>query len=132
MGIAAIALAALLGFVCILIVARPFLRIDDADDTLDQLDAVQRDRLELLEARDRAITALQDLEVDHREGKVSDVDYRTLVSQLRGEAARAIAAIDAAREEADGGASEAGAPPSEARENEPASGSAARVEPGED
>jgi hypothetical protein len=132
MGIAAIALAALLGFACILIVARPFLRSDDADDTLDQLDAVQRHRLELLEARDRAITALKELEVDHREGKVSDTDYRTLVSQLRGEAAQAIAAIDAAREEADGGAVEAGSPSSEAAESEPASGSAARVEPGED
>ncbi len=132
MGIAAIALAALLGFVCILIVARPFLRSHDADDTLDQLDAIQRHRLELLEARDRAITALQELEVDHREGKVSDADYRTLVSQLRGEAARAIAAIDAARGEADRGAIEAGSPPSEAMEHEPASGSTAPVEPGED
>ncbi len=132
MGIAAIALAALLGFICILIVAWPYLRSHEADDTLDQLDAIQRHRLDLLEARDRAITALQELEVDHREGKVSDSDCRTLVNQLRREAAGAIAAIDAEREEADDCASEAGFPPSEATESEPANGSVAPLEPDED
>jgi Tfp pilus assembly protein PilO len=97
-GTLALILAALLAVVCIVVVAWPILRSAGPTDSLDQLDAEEREWLALLEARDRTLIALQELETDHREGKVSDEDYRTLVSELRAEAARALAAIDAARE----------------------------------
>lgn len=99
MSIGAIVLAASLGFVCILVVAWPYLRSDEADDALEQLDELELEQLALLESRDRAIAALQELETDHREGKMDDADYRVLVSQLRADAARSIAALDAARGE---------------------------------
>ena len=107
MGTLALVLAALLAVVCIALVAWPMLRSERADGTLEQLDAEQREQLALLEARDRTLVALQELETDHREGKVSDPDYRVLVSQLRVDAAQALAAIDAAKREA------SGAPPEE-------------------
>ena len=100
MGTIALVLAALLAFTCVVVVAWPILRSQTASDSIDQLDADDRSRLELLEARDRTIIALQELETDHREGKVTDADYRVLVGQLRVDAAHALAAIDAAREEA--------------------------------
>lgn len=96
----ALVLAAVLAVVCIAIVAWPMLRSDRAEDTIEQLDEVERERLALLEARDRTLIALQELETDHREGKVTDDDYRRLVSQLRADAAQALAAIDAAKAEA--------------------------------
>jgi hypothetical protein len=43
--------------------------------------------LELLEARDRALAALKELEFDHRTGTVSDEDYRAQVGPLRREVA---------------------------------------------
>jgi hypothetical protein len=52
---------------------------------------VQADgRLALIEERDRAVSALKELELDHRTGKVSDDDYRALVGRLRREAAEAL------------------------------------------
>ena len=100
MGTLALVLAALLAFLCIVVVAWPILRSEGVSDTIEQLDEAEREQLALLEARDRTVVALQELETDHREGKVSDADYRILVGQLRADAAQALAAIDAARAEA--------------------------------
>ena len=58
---------------------------------------LDRRRLELAEARDRALGALKELELDHRTGKVSDEDYRALVGPLRREAAAGAAGARAAR-----------------------------------
>ena len=89
--------ALLLAAACAVYVARPFLRepvVAAAADRLDQLDEGGRDRLALVEERDRALDALKELELDHRTGKVSDEDYRALVAPLRAEAARAMSALD--------------------------------------
>jgi hypothetical protein len=90
-------LGALLAVACVLFVARPFLRRPGAsreDDRLDEPDALERRRLELVEERDRALAALKELEFDHRTGKVSDEDYRALVGPLRRRAAEALRALD--------------------------------------
>jgi hypothetical protein len=50
--------------------------------------------LELAEERDRALSALKELEFDHRTGKVSDEDYRELVGPLRQRAAGALRALE--------------------------------------
>ena len=98
----ALVLAALLAIACVLAVALPFLREPEPEtDVLDEPDALRRRQLELAEARDRALGALKELELDHRTGKVSDEDYRALVGPLRREAAAALRALEprtAARE----------------------------------
>ncbi len=87
----ALALAALLAVACVVVVALPFLRDPEpVSDTLDELDAGERRRLELFEARDRALAALKELEFDHRTGTISDEDYRTLIGPLRREAATSL------------------------------------------
>lgn len=102
----ALVLAVLLAVVAVVAVAMPFLRDPEpASDTLDELDEHERRRLELLEARDRALAALKELEFDSRTGAITDEDYRTLVGPLRREVARTLQAL------ADGsapGAAEAG------------------------
>jgi hypothetical protein len=93
----ALLLGGLLAAACAVYVGRPFLRepaVATADDRLDQLDKRGRERLALVEERDRALDALKELELDHRTGKVSDEDYRALVAPLRGEAARAMKALE--------------------------------------
>ena len=91
----ALALAAILAVVCVIAVALPFLREPEPDsDSLVELDEQDRRRLELLEARDRALAALKELEFDHRTGTISDEDYRTLVGPLRREAASALQALE--------------------------------------
>jgi hypothetical protein len=91
----AVVLAAALAVVCVLLVALPFLREPEPDsDTLDAIDEDERRRLEILEARDRALAALKELEFDHRTGTVSDEDYRALVGPLRRDAARALQALE--------------------------------------
>jgi hypothetical protein len=57
-------------------------------------DELEQRRLALAEERDRALAALKELEFDHRTGKVSDDDYRTLVGPLRQRAAEALRALD--------------------------------------
>ena len=90
---AALVLAALLAVLCVVWVARPFIREPEpADDTLAEPEAR---RLALLDERDRALAALKQLEFDHRTGTVSDEDYRAAVGGLRREAAAAIRALDA-------------------------------------
>jgi hypothetical protein len=95
MDVLAAVLAAILAAVCVVLVARPFLREPDApDDTLDEPSRTEHARLRLAEKRDRALTALRELEFDHRTGKVSDADYRDQVVELRRQAAEAIRALD--------------------------------------
>ena len=95
MEVAALALAALLAVACVVFVARPFLREPWAgDDRLAEAGEEERERLRLVEQRDRALAALKELEFDHRTGKISDADYRELVVPLRREAAAALAALE--------------------------------------
>jgi hypothetical protein len=90
----ALLLAVLLAVVAVVAVALPFLREPEpASDTLDQLDEQERRRLEELEARDRALAALKELEFDHRTGAITDEDYRMLVGPLRREVARTLQAL---------------------------------------
>ncbi len=49
--------------------------------------------LEILERRDRALSALRELEFDHRTGKVTDEDYAALLAPLRSAAAEALQAV---------------------------------------
>ena len=91
----ALVLAAALVVACVVMVALPFLREPDPEsDVLDQLEPEERRRLELLEARDRALAALKELEFDHRTGTVSDEDYRAQVGQLRRDVASALRALE--------------------------------------
>ena len=96
-GAWALLLGGLLAAACAVYVARPFLRepaVAAGDDRLSSLDERGRERLALVEERDRALDALKELELAHRTGKVSDEDYRVLVAPLRADAARAIKALD--------------------------------------
>jgi hypothetical protein len=87
--------AAVLAVLCVLYVARPFLREPSARaDVLAQPDELDRRRLALIEERDRATDALRELEFDHRTGKLSDEDYRALVGPLRRRAAEAARALE--------------------------------------
>jgi len=91
----ALVFSALLAVACVVVVALPFLRDPEpVSDTLDELDDGERRRLELVEARDRALAALKELEFDHRTGTVSDADYRALVSPLRREAANSLQELE--------------------------------------
>ena len=91
----ALALAAGLAVACVVFVARPFLREPAArDDRLAEPDQGERERIRLVEERDRALAALKELEFDHRTGKVSDDDYRELVGPLRRQAAEALRALE--------------------------------------
>jgi hypothetical protein len=90
----ALVLAAMLAVACVIAVAMPFLREPEPEsDALDDLDEDERRRLELLEARDRALAALRDLEFEHRTGTVSDDDYRTQLGPLRRDVASALQAL---------------------------------------
>jgi hypothetical protein len=101
--LAALVLAVLLAIGCVVLVALPFLMEPEPEsDSLDELDETERRRLERLEARDRSLAALKELEFDHRTGTVSDEDYRQLVGPLRREAASALQALEADGETASG------------------------------
>ena len=90
-----LALGVVLAVLCVLLVARPFLREPaPTDDRLDAPEPEQAARIALEEERDRALAALKELEFDHRTGKVSDDDYRTLVGPLRARAAEALRALE--------------------------------------
>ena len=96
----ALIVAAALAILCVLYVARPFLREPVArSDVLLQPDELDRRRLALIEERDRAVDALRELEFDHRTGKLSDDDYRLLVGPLRRRAAEAARALEPRGEE---------------------------------
>lgn len=97
----ALVLAATLAVVCVVAVALPFIREPEPEsDVLDELDEDERRRLELLETRDRALSALKELEFEHRTGTVSDEDYRGQIGPLRREVAAALQAL--ARESGEG------------------------------
>ena len=90
----ALVLAVLLAVAAVVVVALPFLREPEpVSDDLAELDDAERERLELMEARDRSLAALKELEFDHRTGTISDDDYRTAVGPLRREAAAALQAL---------------------------------------
>jgi hypothetical protein len=87
----ALLIGALLAVGSVVLVAAPFLREPAAaDDRLLPPDATQQRRLARAEERDRALSALKELEFDHRTGKVSDDDYRELVPVLRQRAAETL------------------------------------------
>ena len=91
----ALVLGAVLAVIAVVAVARPFLREPAAvSDTLDEPGELERRRLSLAEERDRALYALKELEFDHRTGKISDDDYRSLVGPLRRRAAEALRALE--------------------------------------
>jgi Mg/Co/Ni transporter MgtE len=88
-------LAAALAAGTVVVVALPFLREPaPASDALHELDARERELLEAEEERDRALAALKELEADHRAGRLSDEDYRSVVGPLRQEAAQALRTLD--------------------------------------
>ena len=91
----ALVLGGLLALAAVAFVARPFLREPaPANDRLDEPGEPERRRLALAEERDRALAALKELEFDHRTGKVSDEDYRSLVGPLRRRAAEALRSLE--------------------------------------
>ena len=91
----ALVLAAALAAGCVVAIALPFLREPEpVSDDLGALSAQERRRLELAEGRDRALAALKELETDHRQGRISDLDYRAVVGALRRDAAQALRALD--------------------------------------
>ena len=88
-------LAGALAVACVVVVALPFLREPEPDsDSLAELEEPERRRLERLEARDRALAALKELEFDHRTGTISDDDYRATIGPLRREVAAALQALE--------------------------------------
>jgi hypothetical protein len=92
MTTAAIVLAAVLAVAAVLWVARPLLAREGGEATVP--DEAAAERLRLVEARDRALRALKELEFDHRTGKTTDADYRALVGPLRRRAAAALQALE--------------------------------------
>lgn len=90
----ALVLAATLAVVCVVAVALPFIREPEPEsDVLDEFDEDERRRLELLETRDRALSALKELEFEHRTGTVSDEDYRAQIGPLRRDVAATLQAL---------------------------------------
>jgi hypothetical protein len=90
----ALVLAATLAVACVVAVALPFIREPEPEsDDLDHLDEGERLRLDLLEERDRALSALKELEFEHRTGTVSDEDYRAQLGPLRRDVASALQAL---------------------------------------
>jgi hypothetical protein len=89
-------LLALLAIAAVVAVAWPLLRPPSSGDIAEPADPAALRRLELRERRDAALTAIQELELDHRTGKVDDDDYARAHAELRAEAAAAIEALDRA------------------------------------
>jgi hypothetical protein len=89
----ALLVGALLAVGSVVLVAAPFLREPaSSDDRLLRPGEAEQRRLAQAEERDRALSALKELEFDHRTGKVSDDDYRRLVGVLRQRAAETLRA----------------------------------------
>jgi hypothetical protein len=89
----ALLVGALLAIGSVVLVAAPFLREPaPSDDRLLRPGEAEQQRLAQAEERDRALSALKELEFDHRTGKVSDDDYRRLVGVLRQRAAETLRA----------------------------------------
>jgi hypothetical protein len=95
MDVIAVLLALALAVACVVFVARPFLREPaPSNDRLAEPLLAERERMRLVEERDRALAALKELEFDHRTGKISEADYRDLVGPLRRQAAEALRALE--------------------------------------
>jgi hypothetical protein len=93
--VVALVLGACLAVAAVLFAARPFLNEPEAaDDRRREPTEVERERVRLVEERDRVLAALKELEFDHRTGKVSDEDYRDAVRELRQEAGSTLARLD--------------------------------------
>lgn len=92
----ALVLAVMLAVGVVVVVAWPFLKEPEpiSDELVEPTPEAQR-RLELAEQRDRALSALKELEFDHRTRKITDDDYRAQVGHLRREASAALRALDA-------------------------------------
>jgi hypothetical protein len=90
-------IGALLAVAAVWFVARPFLGRGEEHAVAEP----PPERLALEEERDRALAALKELEFDHRTGKISDEDYRSLVGELRRAAGEALKALDAGTPPAD-------------------------------
>lgn len=89
----ALLVGALLAIGSVVLVAAPFVREPaPSDDRLLRPGEAEQRRLARAEERDRALSALKELEFDHRTGKVSDDDYRRLVGVLRQRAAETLRA----------------------------------------
>jgi hypothetical protein len=73
----------------VVLVAWPLVHERSADAT-----APDAHRLALLERRDAALQALQDLELDHRAGKLTDADAEQERQTLRDEAVAALAELE--------------------------------------
>jgi hypothetical protein len=94
----ALVLAVVLAVACVVFVARPFLKESTpGDEHVLEREPSEDERLRLMEERDRALSALKELEFDHRTHKISDTDYRELVGPLRRQAADALAALERKR-----------------------------------
>jgi Tfp pilus assembly protein PilO len=89
-------LLALLAVAAVVAVAWPLLRAPASDDVAETADPETLLRLDLRERRDAALAALQELELDHRTGKLDDADYEQARAELRAEAAAAIEALERA------------------------------------
>jgi hypothetical protein len=86
---------ALVAVAAVVLVALPFVLDKREGDELEVVGARGEARMALVEERDRAISALKELEFDHRVGKIDDDDYRALVGPLRRAAASSLQALDA-------------------------------------
>jgi hypothetical protein len=93
--VTALVLGGLIAVAAVVLVSLPFLL--GTDDDLDAPTEREERRLELIDERDRALAALQELEFDHRAGALDDGEYRALVGPLRRAAAAALQALDADR-----------------------------------
>ncbi len=101
----------------VVLVAAPLLRRGGGSERMDAIAPEQRRRLALREERDAALTALRDLEFDHRTGKISDEDYRPLVAEYRRRVAAALQALDPERPAGDRQVRPGSAPPPAADES---------------
>jgi hypothetical protein len=89
----ALVLAAILAVAVVVLVAAPFLREPaPAEDVIREPKGKRA--LALAEERDRALSALKELEFDHRTGKLSDRDYRELVGAYRRRAAATLQELE--------------------------------------
>lgn len=86
-----LAIAGLVAAAVFVFVAHPLLRRSQHSERQSQQQVSPC--LALLEQRDRALAALKELEFDHRTGKISDSDYRSLLPPLRREAAEALRTV---------------------------------------
>ena len=92
---ASLVLAGLVAVAAVVLVAVPFLREPaPVHDGLREPRETNTRALAFAEERDRALSALKELEFDHRTGKLSDGDYRELVGAYRRRAAAALQALE--------------------------------------